>query len=53
MAPEITQDELAYLDMFVTEHFEAFIQLYPDQVVTPKMHYIVHMPCLIIKLFCV
>lgn len=50
MAPQITHDEVAYLQLLVQEHHEEFVALYPEEVVTPKMHYMVHMPDLILML---
>ena len=50
MAPQITHDKVAYLQLLVQQHHEEFVALYPEEVVTPKMHYMVHMPGLILKL---
>ncbi len=48
-APQITEDEVACLSLWVTEHHITFVELYPNETVTPKMHYMVHMPRLILK----
>lgn len=45
IAPELTEDDVAHL---ATHHHE-FKQLYPHASVTPKMHYLVHMPKQILK----
>ena len=50
MAPVITHDEVAYLQVLIQEdHHTTFRDLYPDAIVIPKMHYIVHMPRLIME----
>ena len=49
MVPEVSEDEVAFLDMLIKEHHTAFVHLYPEESVTPKLHYMIHMPCLIIK----
>ncbi len=49
MAPEISEDEVALLDMMIREHHTTFVDLYPEESVTPKLHYLVHMPRLILK----
>ena len=48
-APEISDDEIGYLQMLIVDHHTDFVQLYPECSVTPKMHYMVHMPRLILK----
>ena len=49
-APEISaDDEIGYLQMLIIDHHTNFVQLYPECTVTPKMHYMVHMPRLILK----
>ncbi len=37
MAPEISADEVAVLDMLIREHHETFVHLYPEESVTPKL----------------
>ena len=49
MAPEITHDEVAYLQVLIRDHHTAFMKLYPAASIIPKMHYIVHMPRLIME----
>lgn len=44
LSPVITSDETYYLDILIAEHHETFTCLYPNCSVTPKMHYMVHMP---------
>ena len=47
LAPEITRDEVGYLGVLIGEHHRDFVQLYPDDSVLPKMHYLIHAPRLI------
>ena len=49
LAPEIHQDEVAYLSVILTDHHETFVRLYPDASVIPKMHYLLHVPRLMLK----
>ncbi len=46
-APDITVDNVAYLNRIISEHHHEFVRLYPGQSVIPKMHYMIHMPRLI------
>ena len=48
-SPKLTSDEADYLAILIDEHHVAFRSLYPDQSVTLKFHYMVHMPRLIKK----
>ena len=48
LAPEILQDEVAYLQRLIAEHHSNFVKLYSSATVTPKMHYLIHVPRLIL-----
>ena len=48
-APEITMDEVAYLNVLIAEHHTMFVQVYPNAVIIPKHHFMIHMPRLIFK----
>lgn len=48
LAPSITVDECVYLQVMTENHHEAFVYLYPCSSVTPKMHYMIHMPRIMI-----
>ena len=50
LAPELLKDEVAYLQLLIGEHHYNFKHLYPSQSITPKMHFMIHVPRLIIKL---
>ena len=40
LAPEIIIDEVAHLRILIETHHTAFVDLYPDASVLPKMHYL-------------
>jgi len=48
-APVISDDKVAYLSVLISDHHSTFVDLYPEHSVIPKMHFMVHMPCLILK----
>ena len=48
-APKIDGDDVAYLDVLITEHHQKFCILYSDVNVIPKMHFLIHTPRLILK----
>ncbi len=41
-APEVTEDDVGYLDVILKEHHQQFIKLYTAEKVIPKMHYLLH-----------
>ena len=47
--PELTEDGVANLATLISDHHQQFKLLYPNASITPKMHYIVHMPRLILE----
>lgn len=49
LAPVISRDWVGYLRMIIEEHHREFQQLYPLCRLTPKMHYLVHYPQMILK----
>ena len=48
-SPDITSEHVSYLRTLIYEHHEDFKELYPDQSIIPKMHFMVHMPRLILQ----
>lgn len=48
-APSLTPQSVAHLKILIDEHHQAFKRLYPDCPITPKMHYIIHYPDLILR----
>ena len=44
MAPRITMSLAAHLRELIAEHHSLFKTLYPDRPLTPKCHYMVHIP---------
>ena len=49
MAPEFTEDDVANLATLISDRHQQFKLLYPNVSITPEMHYIVHMPRLILE----
>ena len=47
--PIISADEAANLSVLIEEHHQTFSQLHTSSAVIPKMHYLIHMPRLIVK----
>ena len=43
-APVITIDQTCYLKMLIEKFLMEFKHLYPARPLTPKMHYLVHVP---------
>ena len=48
-APSISEDEVGYLSVLITEHHQKFVFLYSNSMLLPKHHYMVHMPRLILQ----
>lgn len=44
VAPALSADTVAYLEVLIEEHHQHFTKLYPDKSITPKMHFMVHYP---------
>lgn len=50
LAPDILPEEVAWLNISMENFLSEFVELYPNASVIPKMHYMVHIPQLIMKL---
>ena len=48
-APSISEDEVGYLSVLITEHHQKFVFLYSNSMLLPKHHYMIHMPPLILQ----
>lgn len=48
-SPCITEDDVGYLSVLITEHHQVFVSLYSNTQLLPKHHYMIHMPRLIQK----
>lgn len=48
-APTLTPEAVAHLKILIKDHHQGFRNLYPTSSITPKMHYIVHYPDLILR----
>ena len=44
MAPHSTKGIVVHLKSMIAEHHTTFTELYPERHLTPKMHYMVHLP---------
>lgn len=48
-SPEVSVDQLAYLKISIEDHHHEFTRLYPNCSVIPKMHFMIHMPTMMIQ----
>ena len=48
-SPNISADFAAYVSTLINDHHEEFRKLYSDHSIIPKMHFMVHMPRLMIQ----
>lgn len=48
-APYTSDDYVAYVATLISDHYHDFCKLYPYSSVIPKMHFMVHMPRMMIK----
>ena len=51
LAPKITPGHISFLRELIEEHHKAFRELYPHRPLTPKMHYMVHIPSFMKRYF--
>jgi hypothetical protein len=49
MSPIVTVHKAVYLRELICEHHQLFKELYPNANITPKMHYIRHLPWWILR----
>lgn len=49
LAPELLEDEIAYLQLLIGDHHRNFKHLYPSHSITPKMHFMIHVPRLMVE----
>ena len=48
-SPKTSDDHAAYVATLIREHHYDFHRLYPDHNIIPKMHFMLHMPRLLIQ----
>jgi len=48
-APTTSADHAAYLATLINDHHNDFCRLYPGRSVLPKLHFMIHMPRLLIQ----
>ena len=49
LAPDVLPEEVAYLKVLLTEHHTTFVRLYGEASLIPKMHFLLHVPRLMLK----
>lgn len=47
-SPKLSTDDAGYLKHLINDHHTNFVKLYPTASVIPKMHFMVHIPRLIV-----
>ena len=52
IAEAVHMDDACLLAATTEDHHHRFSQLYPEQRLTPKMHYMVHLPQQLLKYVC-
>ena len=48
-SPNISEDFAAYLSTLINDHHHEFHRIYSDHSIIPKMHFMIHMPRLMIQ----
>lgn len=48
-SPKTSEDHAAYVATLINDHHHDFCKLYPTHSIIPKMHFMVHMPRLMIR----
>ena len=48
-SPSTTEDHAGYVAVLINDHHKDFCRLYPDHNIIPKLHFMVHMPRLMIQ----
>ena len=49
LAPVLTEDHAALVSTLITSHHKEFTVVDPDASITPKMHYMVHTPRILLE----
>ena len=49
LSPETLPEEVSHLKVILAEHHATFVTLYPNASFIPKMHYLLHIPRLMLK----
>lgn len=50
-APVTSNDIAAFIKQLITDHHKIFKEVYPSCSITPKMHYMIHIPYWIIRYY--
>lgn len=46
-SPTVHPNTPGYLEVTIEENLETFVTLYGDASIIPKMHFLIHVPCLL------
>jgi len=49
LATKCTESDADYIEVLISDHHHEFCRLYPGHSIIPKMHYMVHIPRLMIQ----
>ena len=47
--PKVQKDDCSYLESLISDHHHTLQSLYPGIHITPKLHYMIHMPRLMLE----
>jgi len=48
-SPKISEDDATYIKWLISDNHQEFCKLYPTASVIPKMHFMLHMPRLMVQ----
>lgn len=48
-SPILSSEQIAYLQVLIEDHHSEFCNIYPDCSIIPKMHFMIHMPSVILQ----
>ena len=48
-APTVSPRQIPYMKVLIQQHHEMFKELFPQKSVIPKMHYLIHMPQIMLR----
>ena len=48
-SPTVNRDDCSYLESLISDHHHTLVLLFPNLHITPKLHYLIHMPRLMLE----
>lgn len=48
-SPTVSEEKIAYLQVLIEDHHTEFCNLYPECPIIPKMHFMIHMPSVMLR----